>query len=296
MNTGKIRRSKCTENYTTIPNAFLQRKDLSLKAKGLLCLLLSLPEDWAIHRKQLPEWATDGYESVNTAFKELSAKSYILGEKVMDGTRFAGWNYVVFDNPQVVSMRIMTMEEDFPNTENPDTEIPDPGNTDLQSNNNTKDINTNISHAETEVSAPYIPAEGQKEIPPAPEDTESALKKRWKSVFDTLKPGLTPEEKKFNFQAVKDFLTENPKCPLAEPYVELWNPFAKRHALACIISISETRRKKVRVRSTQDTFDFIGILMAVNKSTFLIEKWQITFDWLIENDTNYLKILEGNYK
>jgi hypothetical protein len=98
--TGRIYKSTVETKFTTIPNKMLRRKDLSLKAKGLLCMLLSLPEDWKIYKSQLSDYTDDGKDSINTAFAELEEKGYI--EKFaakQNGGRFAGYNYMVTSEP-----------------------------------------------------------------------------------------------------------------------------------------------------------------------------------------------------
>ena len=52
-NTDLIKRTKRTENFTVIGNDILTRKDLSFNAKGFLCYILSLPNDWIVHKTWL---------------------------------------------------------------------------------------------------------------------------------------------------------------------------------------------------------------------------------------------------
>jgi hypothetical protein len=87
----------------------------------------------------------------------------------------------------------------------------------------------------------------------------------------------------------------------------LWNSFCdKNPTLSKIKEITDTRRKHLKERFTKDSFrDFEAILAAVAQQPFLIKgnpnnpehkDWKISFDWLIENDTNYIKVLELRYK
>ena len=66
-----IVRSKVKQNYTIIRNDILTNKNISLKAKGLLCLLLSLPNDWVIYKTQLSDFSSDGRDATTNAFNEL---------------------------------------------------------------------------------------------------------------------------------------------------------------------------------------------------------------------------------
>ena len=53
-----------TDNYTVMSNHHLQDTNLSLKAKGLLSLMLSLPADWNYSAKGLAELSKDGEDAV----------------------------------------------------------------------------------------------------------------------------------------------------------------------------------------------------------------------------------------
>jgi hypothetical protein len=80
-----------------------------------------------------------------------------------------------------------------------------------------------------------------------------------------------------------------------EPYVELWNLFAQEKDLSKISKISDTRKKKFKVRIVEKGFDFIEILKKAGQSEFLLTGKWFGFDWIFENESNYLKIIEGNY-
>lgn len=95
-----IRKGKYVNDFTTVPNSTFQRSDLSWKAKGLLIYLLTLPDDWEITKQDLSNRSTDGYDSTDSAFRELQEKGYIVedGEKRKSG-KFSGKNYLVFPEP-----------------------------------------------------------------------------------------------------------------------------------------------------------------------------------------------------
>ena len=60
-----------TKDFTVMSNHHLRNKILSLKAKGLLSLMLSLPEDWDYTTKGLAQICKEGVDSISTALKEL---------------------------------------------------------------------------------------------------------------------------------------------------------------------------------------------------------------------------------
>ena len=83
-NTGLIVKSKLTEKFTIIPNEILTDRNLSLKGKGLLCILLSLPNDWAVYKTQLCTFSKDGRDATIKAFDELVENNYITSVKRID--------------------------------------------------------------------------------------------------------------------------------------------------------------------------------------------------------------------
>lgn len=101
-NTGQIFKSKSTEKFTVIPNAMIQRPDLSAKAKGLLCYILSLPSDWVINKSEVHKHFKDGLDAIRSGFKELEKAGYILSVEIRnDKGHFKGYNYIVYDEPQL---------------------------------------------------------------------------------------------------------------------------------------------------------------------------------------------------
>jgi len=101
-----------SKDYTTVCNRIYKNKNLSLKAKGLLSLILSLSTHWQLSVNGLSKICKEGKSSIATIIKELIANGYIERKMIRNGTQFAGYQYTVFENPS------------FPYTENSDTENP----------------------------------------------------------------------------------------------------------------------------------------------------------------------------
>jgi hypothetical protein len=100
MNSGQIIKSKTAGQFVTITNEIARSPELSLKAKGLLLHLLSLPSDWVLYKANLYNSINEKKGSIDSAFKELQDKGFILSVKVCDALgRFVGWNHVVYDIP-----------------------------------------------------------------------------------------------------------------------------------------------------------------------------------------------------
>lgn len=107
-------------NFTRINNSLFKEKEMSLKAKGLLCLMLSLPDDWNFSINGLVGLSTDGKDSVMKTLSELERFGYLKRRRVTDPKgHFAGYEYDVFEQPQD-----NTPYSEKPCTENPNTDKP----------------------------------------------------------------------------------------------------------------------------------------------------------------------------
>ncbi len=71
-----------TSDYTVMANHHLRNTALSLKAKGLLSLMLSLPEDWDYTTKGLARICKNGIDSICATVKELEAHGYVERRRV----------------------------------------------------------------------------------------------------------------------------------------------------------------------------------------------------------------------
>ena len=118
-----------------------------------------------------------------------------------------------------------------------------------------------------------------------------------KDDFKNLVADLTGKDLKTVWSGLRDYIaTKQPN--FIEPYHEAWNLFAKNFGLAQVEIINDSRKKKFKVRIEEKGFDFVKILSKIQASNMLKgtdNNWRVTFDWIFENDKNYLKILEGNY-
>lgn len=110
----KIRVHK-TGNFTVMSNFHFKEKKMSLKAKGLLSLMLSLPDDWNYSVSGLVTLSKDGKDSVMSALAELETFGYLTRERqTNDKGQFSGIEYNIFEEPQ----------REKPIAENPITAIP----------------------------------------------------------------------------------------------------------------------------------------------------------------------------
>ena len=89
-----------TQDYTVMSNHHFRNKDMSLKAKGLLSMMLSLPNGWDYSVRGLSALNKDGEESINSAIKELEKFGYVKREQSHDASgKFCGYNYTVYESP-----------------------------------------------------------------------------------------------------------------------------------------------------------------------------------------------------
>lgn len=90
-----------TQNYTIMSNHHLRNKALSLKAKGLLSLMLSLPEDWDYTTRGLASICKEGVDGIRATVRELENAGYIIRRRVRDQSgQVRGMEYTVFEQPQ----------------------------------------------------------------------------------------------------------------------------------------------------------------------------------------------------
>lgn len=87
--------NKRRNNYTVIPNEIIKAKDLTWKAKGLMCYLLSLSEEWDVYKKDLANRSLDGYESMLSGWKELEDLGYIQTIRIKNKNLFNGYEYII---------------------------------------------------------------------------------------------------------------------------------------------------------------------------------------------------------
>lgn len=96
----RIERTKHESAFTIAPNAILQHPRLSLTARGLLCLFLSLPEDTALTVSELTEGCPEGQKRVTNAMKELQAEGYVVCVRVQNERGHWSTHVTVYDLPQ----------------------------------------------------------------------------------------------------------------------------------------------------------------------------------------------------
>ena len=106
-----------TRDYTVMSNHHLRNANLSLKAKGLLSMMLSLPEDWNYTTRGLAKICKEGVDAIGAALRELERAGYIVRYQKRDKNgRITDTEYVIYEQPQPGTPQ--------PDMASPDTENP----------------------------------------------------------------------------------------------------------------------------------------------------------------------------
>lgn len=126
-------------SYTVMANHHLRDERLSLKSKGLLSVILSLPDDWRISIEGMTQFSADGKDAIRSAIRELTDAGYITRAQThSEAGTFSGYDYIVHETPAASpSSGFPTMEN--PTTENPTTEKP---TTEKPTQRNTEELST----------------------------------------------------------------------------------------------------------------------------------------------------------
>ena len=114
MSTNQVIRVRKETGFTILDNGIFKDTLLSMKAKGLLATLLSLPEDWNFSTIGLAKLCNDGETAVRSALKELEQNGYLNREAIREKGTIIDWKYTIYEERQ---------PKDF--TKKPDVSSPD---------------------------------------------------------------------------------------------------------------------------------------------------------------------------
>ena len=141
-----------TKDFTVMSNHHLKNKDLSLRSKGLLSFMLSLPEDWDYSLKGLATLNKEGIDAIRSAINELEAFGYIERSRVRNEKGQLGENeYIIHELPISPEPKQTEPTLENPTLDNPVQAEPEQGkSTQLNTNKSIKDkLNTNIYKKES---------------------------------------------------------------------------------------------------------------------------------------------------
>ena len=148
-----------TRDYTVMSNHHLRDMSLSLKAKGLLSLMLSLPENWDYTMKGLSRICKDGIDSISGGIRELEEHGYLIRERVRGANgQLGSIEYTILEqpkeptpaqekpireNPVQANPTLVTPVQEEPAQLNKDKSSNDPSRTDLSSTEVSNPIQSN---------------------------------------------------------------------------------------------------------------------------------------------------------
>lgn len=148
-----------TRDYTVMSNHHLRNTELSLKAKGLLSLMLSLPDNWDYTTKGLARICKDGVDSICAAVRELEEHGYVIRERIRGANgQLGSIEYTILEQPAEPSPERENPVQAKPILDSPVLEKPEQENP-AQSNKDKSKKDLSI----TEPSNPI------RSNPPAPE-------------------------------------------------------------------------------------------------------------------------------
>jgi len=140
--------------YTVMSNHHLRNKELTLKAKGLLSQMLSLPEDWDYTLAGLSHINREKIDAIREAVKELEKAGYIVRSRERDEKgRLRGADYVIYEQPQPKEPEAATSSEQPPTSDLPTLENPTLDNPTLEKPTleNPTQLNKDISSKEQSI-------------------------------------------------------------------------------------------------------------------------------------------------
>ena len=133
-----------TRDYTVMSNHHLRNANLSLKAKGLLSMMLSLPEEWNYTTRGLAAICKEGVDAIGSALKELETAGYIVRRQLRGANgRITDTEYIIYEQPQPKKLDMLPSDVVSPDTENPDMVKPDtekPAELNIEKSNTEKSI------------------------------------------------------------------------------------------------------------------------------------------------------------
>ena len=168
-----------TKDFTIMSNHHLRNAELSLKAKGLLSLMLSLPEDWVYTTKGLAHICKDGVDSITTALKELERHGYLTRQRLRyENGQLGDIEYTIHEKPVAPEKQGVSPKRENPGQVNPGQAKPEQAEPGQE---NPAQLNTNpqkTKKSKTDRSRTY------QSIYPAEPEVESCSD--WMDRIDTV--------------------------------------------------------------------------------------------------------------
>ena len=177
------------KGYTVMSNFHLRDKRLSLKAKGLLSQILSLPEDWDYTLSGLCHINRESKDAIRSAVNELERAGYIERHQTTDeGGKFSSNEYIIHESPLVTPPSLDKPSSENPTTDKPTTENPTQLNKDRVINDQSI-TDPSSTHSIPSLSPPPAGA-GIAASPPERKRTEAATQSAVEIYRDIIKENI----------------------------------------------------------------------------------------------------------
>lgn len=107
-----------TQNYTVMSNHHLRNKNMSLKAKGLMSLMLSLPPQWDYSIGGLVSICKESHTSIRSALKELEQNRYLIRQRINNEKGYFSYEYTLYELPHTEKLHTDKAHTEKQHTEN----------------------------------------------------------------------------------------------------------------------------------------------------------------------------------
>ena len=183
--------------YTVMSNHHLRNRDLTLKAKGLLSQMLSLPDNWDYTLAGLSRINREKIDAIREAVRELEKAGYIVRSRERDKKgRLRGADYIIYEQPQPPVLDLPTLDNptlEKPMLENPTLENPTQLNKDISRTDLSKKVksNTDISNTHSiPILSPYPSPFTEDAAEPERKGTEAKTQSAIEIYRDIIKDNI----------------------------------------------------------------------------------------------------------
>ena len=183
--------------YTVMSNHHLRNRGLTLKAKGLLSQMLSLPDNWDYTLAGLSHINREKIDAIREAVRELEKAGYIVRSRERDKKgRLRGADYIIYEQPQPPVLDLPTLENptlENPTLENPTLENPTQLNKDISRTDLSKEekSNTDISNTHSiPILSPYPSPFTEDAAEPERKGTEAKTQSAIEIYRDIIKDNI----------------------------------------------------------------------------------------------------------
>ena len=199
-----VMRVKKDNNYSVISNCLLRDKDISLKAKGLLCVMLSLPDKWEFSIAGLAAISHEGETSIRSTLKELEQNRYLERGKVKDEkNKVIGWDYIVYEKKFDEKDRVYKDEANRVYADKKKNE-PDDGSPVVGNNHVENQRQLSKDEKSTQQESTYISQQTDSSESDAPIPAESVRNEKTKSLWDISREITGNDTFTFPYQPTSD--------------------------------------------------------------------------------------------